>query len=71
MARKVVQAKHIQKAGNVLRTFLIWGGIVVVLAAGLVEFFWPGNEKIVLFMLVAVGLAYGAALLDFDVDDDD
>ena len=43
----------------------------MVAAAGLVEFFWPGNEKVVLFMLVAAGLAYGAALLDFDVDDDD
>lgn len=71
MARKVVQAKHIQKTGNVLRTFLIWAGIVLVLVAGAVEFFWPGNEKVVLYVLMVVGLVYGAALLDFDVDDDD
>lgn len=71
MAHKVVHERHVQKTGNVLRTVSIWGGIAVVAAAGLVEFFWPGNEKVVLFMLVAAGLAYGAALLDFDVDDDD
>ncbi len=71
MAHKVVHERHVQKTGNVLRTIAIWSGIAAVIAAGLVEFFWPGNEKIVLFSLVVAGLAYGVALLDFDVDDDD
>ncbi len=71
MARKVVQAKHIQRTGNVLRTFLIWAGIVLLLVAGAIEYLYPGNEKIVIYILIAVGLCYGASLLDFDVDDDD
>jgi hypothetical protein len=71
MAKKPRYERHVQKTGNALRTFLIWAGIVLVLVAALIEYFWPGNERVVLYVLMVVGLAYGAALLDFDTDDDD
>ncbi len=71
MARKVIEQPHVRKTGNILRTFIIWAGLVLLIAAGLTEFFWPGNERIVTYLLIAVGIAYGLALLDFDVDDDD
>jgi len=71
MARNTRQQGHVRKTGNILRTILIWSGIVTLVAAGMTLYFWPGNERVVLYMLITIGVVYGLALLDFDVDDDD
>lgn len=71
MVKKQVQERHVQKTGNILRTVLIWVGLLVGITALLIEFLWPGNERAVLGMLAVVAVVYGMTLLDFDVDDDD
>ena len=71
MAKRIVHEKHIQKTGNLLRTVMIWSGVLLALAAGLLLYFTDGNERVVLALIIVGMLAYGFALHDFDVDDDD
>ncbi len=71
MAKKIHHDVHVQKTGNILRTVLIWAGFLLAMVAGLMLVFEPGNERVALAMVVGGMLAYGFALRDFDVDDDD
>ncbi len=71
MAHKVVHERHVQKTGNILRTVLIWAGFLLAFLAGVVLLFTDGNQRVALVMVIVGMLAYGFALRDFDVDDDD
>ena len=44
---------------------------LIGIATFVVEYVWPGNEKVVLYLFAVLAVVYGVVLLDFDVDDDD
>ncbi len=71
MVKKYMHERPVQKSGNFLRTLLIWLGILIGIATFVVEYVWPGNEKVVLYLFAMLAVVYGVVLLDFDVDDDD
>lgn len=71
MVKKYTHERPVQKSGNFLRTLLIWLGILIGIATFVVEYVWPGNEKVVLYLFAVLAVVYGVVLLDFDVDDDD
>lgn len=71
MAHKVLHEKHVQKTGNLLRTVLIWSGLLLAVVAGALLFFTEGNERVVLALVITGMIAFGFALHDFDLDDDD
>ena len=71
MVKKQVHVRQVQKTGNLLRSFLIWAGIAItILTAALLM----GNvisDRVALYMMAVVLVAFGFSLVDFDVDDDD
>lgn len=71
MAKQPIVRRDVKKSGNFLRTILIWSGIVMAVAALALVMFWPGNEKVVTYLILVTLVAFGVVLLDFDVDDDD
>ncbi len=71
MVKKVLHEKPVQKSGNIVRTILIVVGMATAVLASLLVMSSVVSEKVGLHMLVATAVAFGFALLDFDVDDDD
>lgn len=71
MVKKVLHEKPVQKSGNIVRTILIVVGMVSALLASFLVMSGIVSERVGFYMLVATALAFGFALLDFDVDDDD
>lgn len=71
MVKKQVHVRQVQKTGNLLRSFLIWAGIAVTI---LTVAFLMGDvisDRVALYMMAVVLVAFGISLVDFDVDDDD
>ena len=71
MVKKQVHVRQVQKTGNLLRSFLIWAGIAITI---LTVAFLMGDvisDRVALYMMAVVLVAFGISLVDFDVDDDD
>lgn len=71
MVKKQVHVRQVQKTGNLLRSFLIWAGIAITI---LTAAFLMGDvisDRVALYMMAVVLVAFGFSLVDFDVDDDD
>lgn len=71
MVKKQVHVRQVQKTGNLLRSFLIWVGIAITI---LTVAFLMGDvisDRVALYMMAVVLVAFGISLVDFDVDDDD
>ena len=71
MVKKQVDVRQVQKTGNLLRSFLIWAGIAITI---LTVAFLMGDiisDRVALYMMAVVLVAFGISLVDFDVDDDD
>ena len=71
MVKKQVHVRQVQKTGNLLRSFLIWAGIAITI---LTVAFLMGDvisDRVALYMMAVVLVAFGFSLVDFDVDDDD
>ncbi|MBC7764507.1 hypothetical protein H7Y29_02220 [Microbacteriaceae bacterium] len=71
MVKKVLHKKPVQASGNIVRTVLIVIGMVSALMASVLVMSSVISEKVGFYMLVVTAVAFGFALLDFDVDDDD
>lgn len=71
MVKKVLHKKPVQASGNIVRTVLIVIGMLSALMASVLVMSSVISEKVGFYMLVVTALAFGFALLDFDVDDDD
>lgn len=71
MVKKRVQNPPVQKSGNILRTVLIWAGLLLVVISAFLAMNGYVSDRVAYYMVVAAMVAYGFVLLDFDVDDDD
>ncbi len=71
MAKKQLHVRQVQKTGNILRSFLIWAGIVTTVLAAMLLMSGAISERVAIYMMAAVLVSFGLALVDFDVDDDD
>ncbi|MFZ1258493.1 MAG: hypothetical protein WAQ25_03425 [Candidatus Saccharimonas sp.] len=71
MAYKRSHSRPVQKTGNILRTCLIWFGMLTTIVAVALLMLGYISERVAWYMGAVTLLAYGMTLLDFDVDDDD
>ena len=71
MVKKQVHVRQVQKTGNLLRSFLIWAGIAITMLTVAFRMGDIISDRVALYMMAVVLVAFGISLVDFDVDDDD
>ena len=71
MVKKQVHVRQVQKTGNLLRSFLIWAGIAITILTAALLMGDVISDRVALYMMAVVLVAFGVSLVDFDVDDDD
>lgn len=71
MVKKQVHVRQVQKTGNLLRSFLIWAGIAITILTAALLMGDVISDRVALYMIAVVLVAFGVSLVDFDVDDDD
>lgn len=71
MVKKQVHVRQVQKTGNLLRSFLIWAGIAITMLTVALLMGDVISDRVALYMMAVVLVAFGISLVDFDVDDDD
>ena len=71
MAKRRLHARQVQITGNILRSFFIWAGIGVALLAAILLMSDYISDRVAIYMMTAVFVLFGFALVDFDVDNDD
>lgn len=71
MVKKRVHVRQVQKTGNLLRSFLIWAGIATTVLSAALLMGGVISDRVALYMIAVVLVAFGFSLVDFDVDDDD
>lgn len=71
MVKKVLHSQPVQKSGNIVRTVLIASGMVIAIFAAVLVMVDVVSERVGFYLVVVTLIAFGFALLDFDVDDDD
>lgn len=71
MVKKQVHVRQVQKTGNLLRSFLIWAGIAITILTVALLMGDVISDRVALYMMAVVLVAFGISLVDFDVDDDD
>ena len=71
MVKKVLHNQPVQKSGNIVRTILIASGMLIAVLAAILVMVGVVSERVGFYLLVVTLIAFGFALLDFDVDDDD
>ena len=71
MVKKQVHVRQVQKTGNLLRSFLIWAGIAMTILTAALLMGDVISDRVALYMMAVVLVAFGVSLVDFDVDDDD
>ena len=71
MVKKQVHVRQVQKTGNLLRSFLIWAGIAMTILTAALLMGDVISDRVALYMMAVVLVAFGFSLVDFDVDDDD
>jgi hypothetical protein len=71
MVKKQVHVRQVQKTGNLLRSFLIWAGIAITILTAALLMGDVISDRVALYMMAVVLVAFGVPLVDFDVDDDD
>lgn len=71
MVKKVLHSQPVQKSGNIVRTILIASGMVIAIFAAVLVMVDVVSERVGFYLVVVTLIAFGFALLDFDVDDDD
>ena len=71
MVKKRVHVRQVQKTGNLLRSFLIWAGIATTVLSAALLMGDVISDRVALYMMAVVLVAFGVSLVDFDVDDDD
>lgn len=71
MVKKQVHVRQVQKTGNLLRSFLIWAGIAITILTAALLMGDVISDRVALYMIAVVLVAFGFSLVDFDVDDDD
>ena len=71
MVKKQVHVRQVQKTGNLLRSFLIWAGIAITILTVALLMGDVISDRVALYMMAVVLVAFGVSLVDFDVDDDD
>ena len=71
MVKKQVHVRQVQKTGNLLRSFLIWAGIAITILTAALLVGDVISDRVALYMMAVVLVAFGVSLVDFDVDDDD
>ena len=71
MVKKQVHVRQVQKTGNLLRSFLIWAGIAITILTAALLMGDVISDRVALYMMAVVLVAFGFSLVDFDVDDDD
>ena len=71
MVKKQVHVRQVQKTGNLLRSFLIWVGIAITILTAALLMGDVISDRVALYMIAVVLVAFGVSLVDFDVDDDD
>ena len=70
MVKKQVHVRQVQKTGNLLRSFLIWAGIAITILTAALLMGDVISDRVALYMMAVVLVAFGVSLVDFDVDDD-
>ena len=71
MVKKQVHVRQVQKTGNLLRSFLIWAGIAITILTVALLMGDVISDRVALYMMAVVLVAFGISLVDFDVDDAD
>lgn len=71
MVKKRLQRPPVQKSGNIVRTVLIWAGLLLVVVSAFLVMNGYISDRVAYYMAVAAMVAYGFVLLDLDVDVDD
>ena len=71
MVKKQVHVRQVQKTGNLLRSFLIWAGIAITILTAALLMGDVISDRVALYMMAVVLVAFGVSLVDFDVDDYD
>jgi hypothetical protein len=71
VVKKVLHSQPVQKSGNIVRTILIASGMVIAIFAAVLVMVDVVSERVGFYLVVVTLIAFGFALLDFDVDDDD
>jgi energy-converting hydrogenase Eha subunit C len=71
VVKKVLHSQPVQKSGNIVRTVLIASGMVIAIFAAVLVMVDVVSERVGFYLVVVTLIAFGFALLDFDVDDDD